>query len=109
MNAYPQERFGFQQMKKRCVPTATERTSPCVVNAVNHRSCGKHISGTEIADASEPRRVFQLRIANRALCFTPEQPRRRDKPSGLQSLRTEFISCCRDPAQRFLIAQIVKL
>src|SRR5919109_2390083 len=107
MNAYPQERSGFQQTKKRRVPTATKRAAPRVVNAVNQGSCGKYISGTEIADASQSRRVFQLGVANRSQCFIPEQPRRRNKPSRLQSLRTEFVSCCGDPAQCFLIAQIV--
>src|SRR5947207_6299579 len=109
MNADSQERFVFQQTKKRCVPTATDRAAPRVVNAVNQGSGRKYISGTEIADGSQARGVFQLGVGNRALCFIPEQPRRRDKPSRLQSLHTEFISRCRDSAQRFLIAQIVKL
>src|SRR5205814_8463309 len=39
----------------------------------------------------------------------PEQPRRRYKTSRFQSLCAEFISRCRDPAQRFLIAQVIKL
>src|SRR5437879_8351090 len=58
MNAYPQKRFGLQQPKKRRVPTVTDRAAPRVVDAVNQRSCRKHISGTEIADASQARRVF---------------------------------------------------
>src|SRR5215467_13514920 len=53
MKAYPQERFGFQQTKKCRVPTATERAAPRIVNTVNQGSCGKYISGTEIADASQ--------------------------------------------------------
>src|SRR5215475_9044567 len=84
MNTDPQERLVFQQTKKRCIPTATDRAAPCVVNAVNQGSGGKYISGTEIEDGSQARGVFQLGVRNRALCFIPEQPRRRDKSARLQ-------------------------
>src|SRR5205814_5535342 len=49
MNTYPQQRFRIQQTEQRCVPTATKRAAPIIVNTVNERSRQKDGLRAEIA------------------------------------------------------------
>src|SRR6266446_6485507 len=46
---------------------------------------------------------------NVAFGVLTEQPRRRHKPSRLEAMRTEFVSCRHDATQSFVIGQVIKL
>src|SRR5437867_13176636 len=109
MNADAQERLALQKSEHRCVPTATDSTAPIVFNAINQRSCRKHVARAEITHGAEASGVFHLRIARGALRFIAKQPRRRHKTSRLKTVRAEFIARARDAAQSLVITQIVKL
>ena len=109
MDAYAQKRLGLQKTEQCRVPIATERPTPIIVNTIDERSRRKDGVEAEIAYGPKARCVFQLRIANGSLSFISQQPRRSDETARLKSERTEFISCCRDALQSFLITQVVKL
>src|SRR5439155_810105 len=85
VNAQTQERTRLQESGERCIPRQAGSASPLTSNTVNDRPGGKIFARAKITDATEPRRVFQFRVARRALGCRAEQPRRRDETARLQS------------------------
>src|SRR6266568_7946549 len=109
MNTETHQRFAFERLAERSVPSQARHPSPTISYTVDQRSCRKRFAGPQIAHRPEPCGVFHFCIAGCSLCFAAEQPRRRDETAWLQPAGEEFIARGFNSSESLVVSEIVKL